>query len=82
MCSFKQYIPSKPHKYGRKVFVLADAKNLYPLNFEIHTGKGSSSNKPEYLASRLSTILKPGHGTGDNNFTSLNLSRKLLEESK
>ena len=82
-CPFKQYIPSKPDKYGIKVFVLADAKTFYPLNLEIYTGKGGSSNKSEDLTSRLCTILKPGHViTGDNYFTSLNLSRKLLEERK
>lgn len=28
-CSFKQYIPSKPAKYGLKMFALVDAKTAY-----------------------------------------------------
>lgn len=31
-CSFKQYLPSKPDKYGMKVFWLCDAETSYPLN--------------------------------------------------
>ena len=81
-CPFRQYIPSKPDKYGIKVFILADSKNFYPLNLEIYTGKGGPSCKPDDLTLRLTSILKPGHViTGDNYFTSLNLSRKLLERN-
>ena len=34
----KQYIPSKPYKWGYKVFMVCDRTGL-PLNFEIYTGK-------------------------------------------
>lgn len=36
---FTQYIPSKPAKYGIKVFWLADSKTGYPLQGSIYTGK-------------------------------------------
>nr|XP_022900749.1 piggyBac transposable element-derived protein 4-like [Onthophagus taurus] len=38
-CSFLQYIPNKPAKYGMKVFVLCDAKTFYVSNFEVYCGK-------------------------------------------
>lgn len=37
-CSFIQYIPSKPAKYGWKVFALCDAKRFYTHNLEIYCG--------------------------------------------
>ena len=30
-CSFLQYLPSKPGKYGPKIFWCADAEKMYPL---------------------------------------------------
>ena len=38
-CSFKQFIPSKPDRYGIKIFILADSLNYYPGNFEIYSGR-------------------------------------------
>lgn len=35
-CSFIQYIPSKPAKYGLKIFALYDAKSFYTDNLEIY----------------------------------------------
>jgi hypothetical protein len=36
-CGFKQYIPSKPAKYGIKMFALVDAKT-YKFNLETYVG--------------------------------------------
>ena len=36
--SLKQHVPSKPHKYGYKFFVLCDAKGII-YNFEIYSEK-------------------------------------------
>lgn len=36
---FTQYIPSKPAKYGIKVFWLADSRTSYPLQGSIYTGE-------------------------------------------
>lgn len=38
-CSIKQYIPSKPNKYGIKIFALSDARTFYTINMEIYAGK-------------------------------------------
>ena len=78
-CPFRQYIPSKPDRYGIKLFVLADAKTFYPINFEVYLGKSKLNNSPEEIVLRLATALNPGHIiTGDNYFTSLKLSNRLL----
>lgn len=38
-CPFRQYIPSKPAKYGLKVFALVDVKTAYTMNLEPYVGK-------------------------------------------
>lgn len=88
-CGFRQYIPSKPAKYGVKVFALVDCKNAYTLNLEVYVGKQPEgpyklSTSAEDLVIRLTEIV---HGTnrnitGDNWFTSLNLATRLLTEKK
>ena len=37
--SFLQYLPKKPHKWGMKAWVLADALNGYTWNWKLYTGK-------------------------------------------
>ena len=36
---FRQYIPTKPHKHGIKVWVCADSHNGYVCDFNVYTGK-------------------------------------------
>ena len=38
-CSFKMYIPSKPGRYGIKIWALCDAKNAYLVNAKVYLGK-------------------------------------------
>ncbi|XP_054740501.1 piggyBac transposable element-derived protein 4-like [Anastrepha obliqua] len=38
-CSFRQYIPNKPAKYGLKVFALVDVHYPYTYNLEIYAGQ-------------------------------------------
>jgi hypothetical protein len=50
-CGFKHNIPSKPNKYGIKIYDLFDAKVLYTFNLEVYAGKQPDglyqvSNKP------------------------------------
>ena len=40
-CSFKQYTPNKPSKYGIKVYVLADSKTFFLVSSKISTGGGT-----------------------------------------
>ena len=36
---FRQYIPSKPAKYGIKIWAACDAKTSYTSNVQVYTGK-------------------------------------------
>lgn len=81
----RQYMPKKPHKWGYKVFTRCGNSGII-YDFEIYTGKSSSSDKPSYLGitgdlvMRLCTHL-PKHENFktyfDNFFTSLPLLREL-----
>lgn len=88
-CKFRQYIPSKPAKYGLKIFALVDSKSFYILNLEIYAGKQvegpySTSNKPFDVVDRLvKPISKTNRNiTFDNWFTSFELVNHLLQEHK
>lgn len=41
-CPFKQYMPSKPAKYGIKIWAACDAKTSYCFNMQVYTGKHST----------------------------------------
>lgn len=83
-CRFRQYIPSKPNKYGIKIFALVDAKTFYTNNLEVYVGKQSPGpfevdTRPLSLVQRL---CEPISGTGrnlttDNWFTSIELADEL-----
>jgi len=82
-CSFKMYIPSKPGKYGIKLWALADAETFYCLNLLPYVGR--TGNVPERqqgkrVALELTEMLT-GSGRNiymDNFFSSLLLARILL----
>lgn len=86
-CSFKQYIPSKPAKYGIKTWAMVDANTFYVYNLETYLGKPNSlrykvSNKPEDVVLRL---VKPIENTGrnvtaDNWFTSIPLVKEMANK--
>ena len=85
--SLKQYVPSKPHKYGYKVFVLCDSKGII-YDFQIYTGKISSpKNFPDLGASSnivltLSTVIPQNKNYllyFDNWFTSYPLVCELAK---
>lgn len=86
-CRFRQYIPSKPAKYGIKIYALVDARHYYSYNLEVYVGKQPEgeynvSNKPSDVVKRLVT---PIHNTGrnitaDNWFTDVELVSYLKEK--
>lgn len=88
-CSFRQYLPSKPAKYGLKVFALVDAKTAYTYNLETYVGTQPDgpykySNSAQDIVLRL---VQPVEGTNrnittDNWFTSIPLLRNLFVEKK
>lgn len=84
-CSFIQYIPSKPSKYGVKMFALCDAKSFYTSNLEIYcgiqpNGPFAASNTPTDIVKRLITPIENSNRnlTMDNWYTSLPLTDYLL----
>ncbi|CAF1423305.1 unnamed protein product [Adineta ricciae] len=42
-CNFRQYMPSKPGKYGLKIFWCCDSDTAYPLNAEVYLGRQSGA---------------------------------------
>ncbi|UYV77471.1 hypothetical protein LAZ67_15001134 [Cordylochernes scorpioides] len=57
-CSFKQYLPYKPAKYGIKTYVLCCSCTSYVVNLEIYAGKQHEgpyqiSNSPNNVVERL-----------------------------
>lgn len=88
-CGWRQYIPSKPNRYGIKIFALCDAKMYYTSSLEVYTGQQPEgpykvSNSPGDVVMRLCDIIK---GTGrnitiDNWFTSIPLVETLAKDYK
>lgn len=85
-CSFRQYIPSKPAKYGINIYALVDAKTFYTLNLEIYCGK--QLNESPYAVSNktfdvVDRLVRCVSGTGRNitmvNFFMRNFFHKITE---
>ncbi|KAB0803806.1 hypothetical protein PPYR_00776 [Photinus pyralis] len=88
-CSFRQYIPSKPNKYGIKIFSLVDSSSYYTMNMEIYAGKQplgpfQIDNSASSVVTRLvQPISKSGRNiTCDNWFTSVPLALDLLRNHR
>ncbi|CAI6373862.1 unnamed protein product [Macrosiphum euphorbiae] len=86
-CSFIQYIPSKPAKYGLKIFALVDAKSFYTGNLEIYCGTQpdgpyNMSSKPFDIVMRLLDNVTGSNRnlTCDNWYTSYPLATELLKK--
>lgn len=47
-CPFKQYMPSKPAKYGIKIWAACDARTSYAWNMQVYTGK-PQGGQPEKI---------------------------------
>ena len=82
--NFRQYIHTKPGKYGIKIFWACDSETSYPLKGEVYVGRqpgaAATSNNVKDLVHRL---IKPWINTGrsvtmDNYFTSTELAKELL----
>lgn len=62
-CGFRQYIPSKPNKYGIKIFALANGKTFYTCNLEVYLGQQPQgpffvNNSPSEVVKRLCESIK------------------------
>ena len=82
---FKQYLPSKPTRWGIKVYALCESKTGFLLKFIVYTGKNTFPRDPQLLLSEqvVSSLL---HGFSDFNhivymdnfYSSPNLFRQLV----
>lgn len=82
-CPFKMYIPSKPGKYGIKLWALCDTTSYYCLNLQPYIGR--LGNVPERRQGERVVLDLTDMLTGsgrhlymDNFFTSLPLARIML----
>ncbi|XP_025832860.1 uncharacterized protein LOC112905173 [Agrilus planipennis] len=57
--AFTQYLPSKPAKYGIKIWWICDAENAYPLHGIIYTGKINNTRETNQgeIGKRISSSL-------------------------
>lgn len=80
---FTQFIPSKPAKYGIKVWWACDAKSKYPLQGILYTGKPIGGEREEKQGEKvLLKLATPYKNSGrtivaDNFFTTLEGAKKL-----
>uniref|UniRef100_A0A915ENP4 PiggyBac transposable element-derived protein domain-containing protein n=1 Tax=Ditylenchus dipsaci TaxID=166011 RepID=A0A915ENP4_9BILA len=86
-CSFREYIPSKPGKYGKKSWLLCDSDTSYVLNAQVYTGRDPQQSREVNQGQRVVLDLLNGlhfmEGRSvvtDNFFTSLSLARRLLSQ--
>lgn len=82
---YKQYIPSKPHKWGIKVWTLAESKTGYVSNWDLYRGQLPNDGTNRTATHRIvmkacQPILDKGyHIYCDNFFTSPNLFQELAD---
>ena len=85
--SFLQYMPKKPTRFGIKVWVIAEAKTGYVLDFTIYTGATESTDgKKTNLGQKVVLkLMEQYRGKGhclfvDNFYTSPSLLLELLDQ--
>ena len=84
-CPFLQYMPSKPAKYGIKIFWLCDASLTYASNARIHVGRQPGSEPEKNLGQNVVIQLtSPLQGFGrnvtlDNYFTAVPLTKAMIQ---
>ena len=86
-CPFRQYMPSKPGKYGIKIWAICDSISHYLLKMDVYKGREIGEPRETNLGSKVVLKLsepfqKSGRNiTRDNFFTNLELRRKLLKQN-
>lgn len=87
--TFKQYIRTKRHCFGIKLYALCDCETGYVLRFLVYTGKNNDKNRDNNSDLAVSSVvviellepyLNKGHSFySDNYFTSPTLENYLFE---
>ena len=82
---YKQYIPSKPKKWGMKFWVLCDAETGFCLNWNQYVGHEGNGGVRESLSERVvKDLVEPYYGSErtiymDNYYSSVPLYRHLAD---
>ncbi len=80
-CSFRQYMPSKPGKYGLKIWALCDVQTSYAWRLQVYLGRSASApierNQGMHIVLELTDELQGHTVTTDNFFTSFPLAEEL-----
>ncbi|GFN92172.1 PiggyBac transposable element-derived protein 4, partial [Plakobranchus ocellatus] len=84
-CSFLQYLPSKPDKYGLKVFWACDAETMFPLVGKPYLGKVGRTPQVNLGRNTALELCEPFFGSGrnltcDSFFTDMELCKALSTE--
>jgi len=83
-CPFRQYMKSKPAKYGIKIWWNSDSLSSYPLSGQVYLGKQPGEEREVNQGARVvKDLVQPWYRTGrnvnaDNFFTSVSLAEELL----
>lgn len=82
-CPFRQYMPSKPDKYGMKIWWACDSETYYPLNGIPYIGKEGNQIAKGLATQVVEQLVQPYYNTNrnvtfDNYFTDLSLAKTLL----
>lgn len=86
-CPFRQYIKSKPCRYGIKIWAAADVKTSYLSKLQVYLGKLPGGTIEKNQGFRVvKDLVEPYHGswrgiTTDNFFTSVPLAQYLLSKN-
>lgn len=84
-CPFTQYIPSKPAKYGIKIWTACDSASFYAWNMQIYTGRDRNCkpevNQGQRVVLELTTGLSGQNITCDNFFTTYQLGVELKKRN-
>mgnify|MGYP004593395707 CR=1 FL=1 len=83
--SFKQYLPSKPDKYGMKIWWICDSSTSYPLQGIPYLGKEGGNRQTNLAMNVVQKLVQPYENTNrnitfDNYFTSVPLALDLLSK--
>ena len=85
-CRFRQYISSKPGKYGIKIWAICEANTSYAWKMQVYTGKNLAVGREVNQRARVvKNLVKEIEHSGRNItcynfFTSIPLARDLLKK--
>ena len=84
-CKFRQYMPSKPGRYGIKYWILAAAENHYCYNAIPYLGKETEFPAVDFGAQVVKSLVETIKGTYrnitcDRYFTSVDLFEELFQD--